>query len=57
MLIDQTGLLPVDYSFTLIDVQLPYMNMQSIFKGFFKLIIVPFFSLIFAALEKLCKIF
>lgn len=36
VLIDQTGLLPVDYSFTLIDVQLPYMNMQSIFKGFLK---------------------
>lgn len=38
VLIDETEteyLLPVDYSFTLIDVQLPYMNMQSIFKGFF----------------------
>lgn len=37
VLIYETGLLPVDYSFTLIDVQLPYMNMQSIFKGFLKL--------------------
>lgn len=37
VLIDETGLLPVDYSFTLIDVELLYMNMQSIFKGFLKL--------------------
>lgn len=54
MLIDQTGLLPVDYSFTLIDVQLREYAIH--FQRFFK-IIVPFFSLIFAALEKLCKIF
>lgn len=51
VLIDETGLLPVDYSFTLIDVQLPYMNMQSIFKGFFK-IIVPFIFFNFCCFRK-----
>lgn len=53
MLIDETGLLPVDYSFTLIDVQLPY-EYAIHFQRFFK-IIVPFIFFNFCCFRKTVK--